>query len=253
MQPDGHREATDGRRAASIVSPGPMARALFAGLRAGELGVLAHEARRRVYSNWRHYGLARNLEESFQAPDARVEIEIRPLRDDDIPKLLGMRDPQMAPRGPYVRMHRLRFLRAGVGTCWVAARVDDDEPCYMQCLIPASQNERIARYFGGIFPRLEPDEALLEYAFTPERFQGKGIMPAAMARIAERAADVGARRVITFVDHENEAALKGCHRSGFQEYVIRTDQWRLFRRSSVFGPVIEGPELRSASSSRPGA
>jgi RimJ/RimL family protein N-acetyltransferase len=237
----------DAHSSAAIVSFGPMARALYAGVRAGELGVLAHEARRRAWSDWRHYGLSRDLDHPFAAREAKVEIAIRPLRDDDVPKLLNMRDPQMAPRGPYVRMHRLRFLRVGLGTCWVAARVEDDEPCYMQYLIPASQNERIREYFGGIFPPLEPDEALLEYAFTPERFQGLGIMPAAMAQIAEQAAAFGARRVITFVDHENVAALKGCHRSGFREYLTRTDEWRLFRRMPVFAPLTgDLPDLTTA-------
>ena len=230
-----------------------MARALYAGVRAGELGVLAHEARRRAWSDWRHYGLSRDLEQPFAVRAAKVEIAIRRLRDEDIPKLLNMHDPQMAPRGPYVRMHRLRFLRVGLGTCWVAARVEDDEPCYMQYLIPAAQNDLVRDYFGGIFPPLESDEALLEYAFTPERFQGLGIMPAAMAQIAEQAATFGARRVITFVDHENIPALKGCHRSGFREYLTRTDEWRLFRRTPVFGPVADRlPDLGPAHVPRPG-
>src|SRR5439155_4435198 len=226
--------------AQTIVSAGPMVRALYAGICAGELGVLLHEARRRAHSNWRHFGLRRNLDAPFETPNAKFEVAIRPLRSDDVPKLLDMRDPQMGPRGPYVRMNRLRFLKERIGSCWVAARAADDEPCYMQWLIPGSENERIARYFRGIFPPLERDEALLEYAFTPERFAGQGIMPAAMARIAEHACALGVRRVITFVDHDNAPALKGCHRAGFHEYLVRVDRWRLLRRTPVFGPVA-GP------------
>lgn len=216
---------------------GPAFRALAAGVRSGEVTVLAAEARRRLLSDWRHFGLARDLDVPFEAPDAKVPVTIRTLRDDDVPKLLDMNAEQMAPRGPYVRMHRLRFIDEGLGTCWVAARVEDDEPCYMQWLMSADENDHIQRYFGGIFPVLDDDQALLEYAFTPERFQGQGIMPAAMARIAEHAADFGARRVITFVDHQNAAALKGCHRAGFHEYVVRTDHWRAFRRSSSFATL----------------
>jgi hypothetical protein len=40
---------------------------------------------------------------------------------------------------------------------------------------------------------LSPDEALLEGAFTPESHRGQGIMPQAMASIAEKAKDLGAR------------------------------------------------------------
>jgi RimJ/RimL family protein N-acetyltransferase len=81
---------------------------------------------------------------------------------------------------------------------------------------------------------------MLEYAFTPEAYQGKGIMPAAMARIAEKAADFGAQRVITFVDRENVPALKGCQRSGFRPYLLRHDRWRLFRRRVSFRPLPAG-------------
>lgn len=218
-------------------------RALASGLVGGEFGVLAREARRRLYSNWRHYGLERDLDVAFAAPAAAVSIIVRPLREHDVSELLGMDDPRMSPRGPYVRMHRLNFLREGIGTCYVAATTDGDEPCYMQWLIPASENAAVRAYFGGRFPTLTADEALLEFAFTAERFQGKGIMPAAMARIAEEARGFGARRVITYVDHENVPALKGCWRAGFREYVVRIDKWRLFHRSFEF--VDLSPEDRA--------
>ena len=227
-------------RARQVISLGPAARAVLAGVRAGEVGVLAREAQRRFRSDWRHYGLRRDLDVPFEGPSAKIELTIRELRPDDAPKLLDMHAEQMAPRGPYVRMHRLRFLGEGIGTCFVAARAEDDEPCYMQWLMGAADNDRIAEYFDGIFPRLGPDEALLEYAFTPERFQGQGIMAAAMTKIAERAASLGASKVITFVDHANIAALKGCHRAGFAEYIVRVDRWRYFRRIPEFKPLPSG-------------
>ena len=89
------------------------------------------------------------------------------------------------------------------------------DPCYAQWPISAVDNERIQKYFRGTFPVLAPDEALLEGAFTPESHRGKGIMPRAMALIAEGARNLGARYVITFVAEENIPSLKGCKRAGF--------------------------------------
>jgi GNAT superfamily N-acetyltransferase len=213
--------------------------ACLAGVRAGELRVLVDELRRRVWSDWTHFGLARDLETPFPAPDAKIPLEIRTLRESDLPKLLGMDADYLSDRGPYVRMHRLNFVDAGIGTCYVAA-TDGDEPCYMQWLMAARENRAIRDYFKGIFPVLAPDEALLEYAFTREDYQGKGVMPAAMARIAEKAREVGARRVITFVDHHNIPALKGCQRAGFDPYLTRVDRWRLLRRRVEFRPLPPG-------------
>jgi GNAT superfamily N-acetyltransferase len=216
-----------------------LANAVVVGMRSGDVRVVADELRRRLWSDWTHYGLSRELDAPFVAPDAKIPLEIRALRESDLPKLLGMNADYVSARGPYVRMHRLNFAGASIGTCYVAA-TDGDEPCYMQWLMLASENDGIKRYFKGIFPVLDPDEALLEYAFTREDYQGKGIMPAAMARIAEKAQSHGARRVITFVDHHNVPALKGCQRAGFSPYLIRVDRWRLFRRRVNFRRLPPG-------------
>jgi GNAT superfamily N-acetyltransferase len=227
-----------------------LAGALFAGIRDGHVHVLARELRRRLWSDWTHYGLSRDLDVPFVAPDAKIPLAIRTLSEGDLPKLLGMNEPYVSDRGPYVRMHRLNFVGEGIGTCFVAV-TDGDEPCYMQWLMRSSENDAITRYFKGIFPVLARDEALLEYAFTREDYQGKGIMAAAMARIAEKAQSHGGRRVITFVDHENVPALKGCQRAGFSPYLIRVDRWRLLRRRVRFRPLPAGTRYPFESSEGP--
>ncbi|MFL5111096.1 MAG: hypothetical protein ACJ8DL_10390 [Microvirga sp.] len=56
----------------------------------------------------------------------------------------------------------------------------------MQWLMSSDQNWQIQTI--GAFPKLKPDEALLENAYTPASHRGLGIMPAAMALIAAKAA-----------------------------------------------------------------
>jgi RimJ/RimL family protein N-acetyltransferase len=104
----------------------------------------------------------------------------------------------------------------------------------MQWLIPAADNGALQTYFGNLYPTLQPDEALLEGAYTPEAYRGQGIMSAAMARIAQQASEWGARWVITFVDERNEASLRGCLRAGFMPYNRRRERFRLFHRRVVF-------------------
>jgi RimJ/RimL family protein N-acetyltransferase len=94
--------------------------------------------------------------------------------------------------------------------------------------------------FKGGFPLLAPDEMLLEGAFTLEAFRGQRIMPEAMSKIAEKGMDFEARRIYTFVGADNIPSLKGCKRSGFIPYSIRTDRWRLFRRSLEFAKLPAG-------------
>jgi len=88
----------------------------------------------------------------------------------------------------------------------------------MQWLLGAKDNDLIARF--KCFPRLEQNEALMEQAYTPPSHRGLGIMSAAMALIAERAADMNARHVLTFVEEKNIASLKGCWRAGFHPHLL---------------------------------
>ena len=64
-------------------------------------------------------------------------------------------------------------------------------------------------------------------------------MPAAMARIAERGKDIGARYVMTFVAESNTPSLKGCKRAGFYLYMMRREKWFLFRRKLTFTKLPE--------------
>jgi RimJ/RimL family protein N-acetyltransferase len=107
----------------------------------------------------------------------------------------------------------------------------------MQWVVAASENQRLKEVAGNLYPVLHPGEALLEGAFTPEAYRGLGIMGAAMALVAERAAEHGARYVITFVDEQNPASFKGCVRAGFSPYLRRHERFRLFYRSVSFEPI----------------
>ena len=190
----------------------------------------------RLYSNSASVGLRRDLRAPCLVPAAKRPVQVRPLTPDDDLAWLDVREPGLSDDQVYARLGQTRLLRSDIRTCHVA--VDPDgRACYMQWLILSSQNDRVRAFFGNLYPPLAPDEALLEGAYTPEPYRGQGIMAAAMAQIAERADQFGARWVITFVDEDNAASLKGCARAGFVPYLRRDEQFRLFQRRVSFTPV----------------
>jgi GNAT superfamily N-acetyltransferase len=205
----------------------------------GHPKLLIDEVMRRIYSEDTYYGLRRDMFLPFEAPEAKMPIRIRPLREQDIPKLL---EPKEARKQSALKDHlqRLFLLRSELPTCYVAV-TGEDEPCYMQWMMGPQDNASILSYFRGGFPPLGPDEMLLEGAYTPAKYRGLGIMPCAMAKIAEQGRDFGARRIITFVRSDNETALKGCKRAGFLPFTIRTAQWRYFKRRLNFIPLSPIP------------
>jgi GNAT superfamily N-acetyltransferase len=186
----------------------------------------------RVYSRRVAFGLRRDVRVRFAAPAAKMPVTIRPLQpDDDLSFLAPV--PGLTPEAARGRLDQSRLVAANLPTCWIAAD-PTGAVCYMQWLIAARDNTRVRARWGGLFPELRKHEALLEGAYTAESHRGQGIMSHVMARIAAQSLRFGAHYVITFVDHQNIASLKGCEKAGFAPYVERRETWFLFRRKVRF-------------------
>ena len=197
---------------------------------------LLRSAGHRVRSDDVSYGLKRDLEAPHVAPEALIPITVRPLKAADVPQILGTDDESLTPEEKWDRIRRRQLVESGAGAAYVAVTTED-VPCYVQWLFTHEDNGFVQTYFRGSFPVLSPDTALLENAFTPVAFRGQRIMSAAMSQIAEQAAPLGARYVVTFVGVDNVASIKGCNRAGFEIYTNRFEKWRGFRRSIEFQPV----------------
>jgi RimJ/RimL family protein N-acetyltransferase len=156
--------------------------------------------------------LRRDLAQPFPAPDAKIPISVRPLTAADLESLLAVA-PETSPEDRFEIAGRRAFAARRMAGGYVAIDERDGTPCYVQWLFGAADNDFIGTIKG--FRQLAADEALLENAYTPASHRGLGVMPAAMARIAEKAAAIGARYVTTYVDQNNVPSLKGCQRCGF--------------------------------------
>jgi hypothetical protein len=215
-------------------------------LRHGHISPLWRALRRRLGSQSCAYGLRRDLTMPFETPRAKIPVHVRPATASDEHALRAV-DPGTTGQDLYELGGRIRMLEAGLGTCYAAVD-DDDRTLYVQWLIPASDNVRVQAHFGGTFPVLGPDEALLEGAFTFASSRGLHVMSEAMARIAEKGGSLGARWVVTFVTTDNQPSLKGCERAGFSPYILRRERWRLFRRQLSFEALPQGQPAEGAAS-----
>jgi hypothetical protein len=196
-------------------------------VKSGKLVKLAQELVKRVFSNSESYLLRRDLTVPFHASASKQEIEIRPIRDSDVPVILA------------ARPGRLLILRANIPTCYVAVTAAG-EICYMQWLVEPGDLDRFRPFFDGELNNLRKDEVLLEFAYTFEQFRGQKIMPAAMAVIAEKGLLSGARYAVTYVQKDNIAALKGCAAAGFAPYMVRNERWRIFSFKESFRSLPDG-------------
>ncbi len=177
-----------------------------------------------IYRERRTFGLRRDLDVPVQHRKAKIAITVRPLVDDDVPLLF----PDVSARIPRKEKVELDTRRAmfdaGVTQCYVA--VDESgTPCYFQWRLDHRQNPFLqSRFPRNWFPILRDDEYLLENAYTPVAYRGKGIMSEAMAIIAETGRAADARYAITFVDTENVPSLKACASAGFRPDLVRHER-----------------------------
>src|SRR2546427_1751896 len=166
-----------------------------------------HAVRERLYSNGGSLGLRRDLAVPFPAPAAKLPIQVRPLAPEDDLSFLDVDQPGLAADQVFARLGQQRILQSGLATCYVAIG-PEGKPCYMQWLIPSSENDRVRTFFGNLYPPLGPDEVLLEGAYTPEAHRGQGIMAGAMAKMPPQGGPSGAPRALTFVDAGHTRALQ---------------------------------------------
>ncbi|MFN2570051.1 MAG: GNAT family N-acetyltransferase [Gemmatimonadales bacterium] len=205
----------------------------------GRSAIVFHALRTRMRSQTLALGLRRDLTVPFATPQAKIALDVRPLQPGDDLAMLDIVGNGQSPELVPGLLAQQRLLHANIPTCWVAI-APDGRVCYMQWLIASKNNHRIRAQWGDLFPPLAADEALLEGAYTGAAYRGQGIMPHAMARIAEAARAFGARWVSTFVGDYNLASLKGCKKAGFVPYLKRVESWLLLRRTTEFTPLPTG-------------
>src|SRR4051812_6153143 len=198
-------------------------------------GAAARAVARRLYSDTHAVALWRDLTAPFEAPRAGIGFDLRPAAGHGLPGLLDPAASDLPAEERWERARRARLFAAGIGTCYVATTAEG-EPCYVQWLFDHRDNDAVRRYFAGAYPAPAEGEVLLEAAYTPARFRGRGLMAAGMARIAGLGAARGARWAVTVVDVGNAASLKGSVRAGFHPRARCVQEWRPVR-----GPAPRPP------------
>lgn len=205
-------------------------------IRKGYFMVFLKKFKKRIFSRTVSFGLQRDMNEEFRASSAKIEIQIRPLRQENVSELLHTtRNTSINSR---LIAHQQSMVNAYITICYVAVTTNK-KPYFMQGLIGYKDNENLEKYNPGIFAPFN-NEALLEGAYCNPDNRGMGFMPEAISLIvAEKAPEMDARWVNTFEGVDNILSLKGCYRLGFKPYLIRRDQWFLFHRIITFLSVSD--------------
>jgi hypothetical protein len=201
----------------------------------GDFGYLRQRLGKLIWSEQHWIIMRRDLTAPPPAPRAFAAFTVRPLEPDDEKALFAELPPDQRPEKEKLEY----WLRRGLKGCHVAV-LEDGAPCFMQWLLTSSENTLIRDIFEGSLPELSAGTVLLEGAYTPPRFRRLSIMPAAMARLAEKGRDLGARWAIVHVGNDKPSMKKAAELAGFEPYQLRVDHLRLSRRSVSSHTISNG-------------
>jgi hypothetical protein len=204
----------------------------------GHFGLIYRELCRRLYSDGYFFVLYGEISLPASIPDPKIRVTLRPMKPEDIPRLLAINQEGLKDEDVLERIRLLRILNSGIRECYVG-ETDDGFPCHISWLINSSQNEKIRAFYGGGVLPLAPNQVLVEGAFTHEQYQRLGIQKWRRFKFFEKSLAMGAKRVINYVRHDNIRSLKSDKGAGYRLFMIRRDSWRFFRRSFTFKPVPE--------------
>jgi hypothetical protein len=174
-------------------------------------------------------GLRCNLKRLRRVRKARVPVKMEPTSTS---LFRGFDEELKHSRGTsYVELLlRKDLCDSGVQELYVA--YSDGQPAYAQWLIRAEDQDELHRHAPGRYDRLEPDEVLLEGAFTFAAFRRMGVMADGMVQLLRIAAEEGATSALTYVAIDNLPSLRGCANVGFDLDHVRVSVRRLGRRRS---------------------
>ncbi len=120
--------------------------------------------------------------------------------------------------------------------CYVAI-TEDDIPCFRIWLIDYHQNKKIKKYWGNSYPQLKPNEVFMESAYTTPKYRGLGIMPNAMALLAEKINQNGVRFAIMTTPITNINSIKASYYAGFRPFKLKKEKHFLFYKSVIFEDI----------------
>ena len=201
-------------------------------LKNGDIKGVRGDIEQWMWSENYYCGLLRERDKEFTPTSANVSLTARPLDDELAPKVfnfdgLGERDATYLER-------RRRIWEAGFKNGFVAVDPEGN-PAYLQWLIPPSQNAKVAEFFGPLFP-LDDTTLVVEGAWIPPAFRKENVMGEGLSKVTEAAfeASAEATAAICFPELKNKGAVRGSASGGYDIAKLRTDTWRLGRRTSTF-------------------
>lgn len=184
-------------------------------LRRGPKRLIARRLVGRVWGRRVFYELRCELDGLPDVRPARLPVRMASATQSRLHAALR-KEREVATGTSYLQVLYLeRFVEAGVEEPFLAHGADGAS-MYCQWLIRPRDHGRLEAAMPGRYRPVAREEVVLEGAYTFVAFRGLGMMADGMSQLLTIAQEEGYAWATTYVAADNPAALRGCHRAGFQ-------------------------------------
>jgi peptidoglycan/xylan/chitin deacetylase (PgdA/CDA1 family) len=206
--------------------------ARFSGLRRVGAAALVAKARQRLWST--HYSLAVVCEPAAERrTPAGLHVDVgfeAPTRFTELPALL-----QQSRGFEYLFLRGTERTRRAEAGELVVARASGGELAAFHFVHLERHRPALEQVARGLYPPLQPDEALTEAVYCLPHHRGHRVVPAMLAATLDKLARRGIARAYAYIDVENRASLRAFSLVGYRPLdTMRVDRYRLGSLRSTF-------------------
>jgi GNAT superfamily N-acetyltransferase len=197
-------------------------------LRTGGIGVFLGQFKRQIYSRDTLFGFEKGLPDGNSAVEKRPPFVLERAGKHDIDELVTMTKTE-SKDSLHELLERIWFYENGFQDCYVARSADNGELYGIAWLVFPAQVMKDG--FSSRLPVLKKDEILLENCYTFEKHRGKGLMPAMVNELCEKARTMKFKRLITYIRLDNHASLRVFDKLAFKKFEEISELKLLFHTS----------------------
>ena len=211
------------------------------------LSIFLTQLKRQIYSRSNQVGLFLNLEEyEFPEIETGIKYTLSLATKEDMDEVMKKAKSESKEMLQKLLFRRWMF-EDGYRNCYVAKTVDTNDICTVAFIIFPTDSAKVEGKFRNWFVKLRPDEAILEGAYTFEKYRGNRLHPAIIIDRLRICKQQGYKWILGYIEENNLASIKGAERAGFKRFGDAPEFKFLFFTFRKYKWYNQRQEIKTAS------
>ncbi|OGO23739.1 MAG: hypothetical protein A2144_05180 [Chloroflexi bacterium RBG_16_50_9] len=180
--------------------------------------VFLEQLKRQVYSRETQVGLDLKLQEAnVPVHQAKIKYNLSLASEKDIEEALQKAGSE-SKESVQKLLYRKWLYESGFRNWYIARTADTGDICYMESVIDSEDYKHADGDFSNWLPELKEGEALVEGAYTFEKYRGQKLSTAVSVDLVQIYKKKGFSRILTYIEKNNIPPQKVVEAVGFTRF-----------------------------------